>query len=641
MRLKKMEDRPASAAMSEGSLRPLGEVPSGVLSLLVIDDDPEFCRLAKRCLDDFAEVEFRFGVPKAGQLEVEAYDVILLDYRLPVRDGIEILEEIRAVSSDIPVIFLTGYGDPALAEFALSKGATCFLPKPVQINELRAEIQKAHEKRGMVAKSDRVPVSQEVAEPEFVVHESPKDFSATTAAGTELEGIVSRFGYRSVFVNLPQRDGVTRGSDLNQVAFRFGDQFLECGRGMVGEISRSSSDRVEVEVILAGLWGVTLWDEEAIPKESGKQRVSPDRVLMEDWSKLLPEFRLSVNELAESLDTLWRACEESEAEKGEDPVSAFSEENHLVSELADRFGEVFWDAIIRFEKASIALENAGEMQLGKRYARRVLYPYVLASPFLSRVVERPIGVPGDFGMLGQILGNPLEGYDIYGRIVNSWILSCGAAAAYRYRVDLLHREILGAVETANRDLGRPAKILSMASGVAYEVQRFIQSPPASHRVSFSLVDFSEVTLNEAERQYSMLGEIPEGIELGLHQSSVIDLANRSRGVGLADGQEGFVAEDDYDFVYCAGLFDYLSDRLIVKVTRYLFGLLAENGKLVVSNFTVENPIRSWMTYVMDWELLYRSEEQFESLVRRAVGEEAELIRETDSDGVEVYALVKK
>jgi len=79
MRLEKMEERPASAAMSEGLVRPLGEVSSGVLSLLVIDDDPEFCRLAKRCLDDFAEVEFRFGVPKAGQLEVEDYDVILLD----------------------------------------------------------------------------------------------------------------------------------------------------------------------------------------------------------------------------------------------------------------------------------------------------------------------------------------------------------------------------------------------------------------------------------------------------------------------------------------------------------------------------------------------------------------------------------
>jgi extracellular factor (EF) 3-hydroxypalmitic acid methyl ester biosynthesis protein len=255
------------------------------------------------------------------------------------------------------------------------------------------------------------------------------------------------------------------------------------------------------------------------------------------------------------------------------------------------------------------------------------------------VVERPIGVPGDYGMLGQILGNPLEGYTVYDRIVNAWILSCGAASAYRYRVNLLYREIVRTVRECSA-VGRKAKILSMASGVAYEIQRYVQEPDHEGEVDFTMVDFSHVTLEEAERQYASLGAYPEGVGVTMAQSSVIDLANQSRSRGGTVTGVMYEPDEDFDLVYCAGLFDYLSDRLIRKVIGYLYGRLRPGGRLVVSNFTVKNPIRSWMTYVMDWNLIYRSEEDFEELVRESVPER-EVMIETDGDGVEVYALVSR
>lgn len=620
-----------------------GAESRSILSLLVIDDDPAFCRLAARSVDDFAEVRFRFGVPEAGTLDIEGYDCILLDYRLPVRDGIEILTEIREISSTIPVLFLTGYGDPDLARQALKRGANSFLAKPIEIRRLREAIEDACE-RSQSNPVQGAPTSglrSNVAIPEYP--ENAQEFSAMSDSGRELAGTVARFGFRSVFVDLPMESRCERGEQLRHVEFRFGDQTLDCGVGRVGQISRSSSEAIEVEIILSGLWGVVLserqGESELLVRKGGRSFLGDS--LLEDWSELTPQFRLAVNELAESLDALQHACAEVSTGSGAVPIESYVEENQIVSELGERYSKVFWDAVIRFEDACGEVGAKEHERIAKSYARRVLYPFVLASPFLARVVERPIGVPGDFGMLGQILGNPLEGYDLYGRVLNSWILSCGAASAYRYRVELLHREIVGTVERVCTTESRPAKILSMASGVAYEIQRFIEHPPEIHEADFTLVDFSEVTLNEARRQYSLLGELPDGTKIDLHRSSVIDLANRSRGLDVGGAEESFVPEEDYDLVYCAGLFDYLSDRLIIRVTRYLFGLLGENGKLVVSNFTFNNPIRSWMTYVMDWELIYRSEEQFEALVLQAVGEQARMERETDPDGVEAYVLVRK
>ena len=253
-------------------------------------------------------------------------------------------------------------------------------------------------------------------------------------------------------------------------------------------------------------------------------------------------------------------------------------------------------------------------------------------------MEKPIGVPGDFGMLGKILGNPMEGYSAYDRIFNSWILKCGAADAYRNRVNLLSREICCSVNAAMAE-GRRTSILSMASGVAYEVQRYIENPIEGGEVNFTLVDFSSETLAEAERQYRMLGRYPDGISLELHRSSVLDLANVARGGATEPDVGGYEPESEYDLVYCAGLFDYLSDRLIARVTKYLFSLVRPGGKVVVSNYTDLNPIKAWMTMVMDWELIYRSASDFEEIMKKSLPE-ANILIETDNAGVEVYALIR-
>ena len=482
-----------------------------------------------------------------------------------------------------------------------------------------------------------------------------RSFVAEGKSGDRIRGTVSRFGYRSAFVDFPNSCSVAEGDEISELRFWFGDQMLSSGRGTIGMIFASSAGSVEAEINIRGAW-------KAAVNERGNRQNSEDfglpeqfengvpNELYKEWSLLSANYRLAVHDLGEVLSSVYNEASVFESAHREEDISVakLRADSAFVEKTAKKYGEIFWNAVQRFEKAALEVVDTDLQVLAKEFARRILYPYTLSSPFLSRVVERPIGVPGDYGMLGQILGNPLEGYTIYDRIVNAWILSCGAASAYRYRVSLLHREILESVREC-ADNQKRAKVLSMASGVAYEIQRFIENPPEIGEVDFTMVDFSTVTLEEAKRQYASLGSYRSGISVRMEESSVIELANRSRSGssesysavnagGYPDGE--FEPDNDYDLVYCAGLFDYLSDRLITKVIIYLFSCLRPGGRIVISNFTTKNPIRAWMTYVMDWNLIYRSKEGFSKLVANALPE-GSLHIETDDDGVEVYAIVRK
>ncbi|MDF1862694.1 MAG: response regulator [Verrucomicrobiales bacterium] len=616
---------------------------SKLQTVLVIDDDPLVHRLIERSLQGQAVIRTEFAVPEEGVLALDGVDLVFLDYQLPVRNGLEILQEIREKYPQLPVVFLTGFGEPELADGAIQRGASLFLTKPVgpsRIQEVFHRFLPSEQGSGNERRASE-PVAEDVDE----LSRSDRKFSAKLPDGSRAEGRLSRFGYRSAFVEFPVSSPIAEGGFLSDLRFRFGDQILFSGEGSVGIMVSSSLGTNEVEIRIRGAWRVEVFE----PNELGKaadallsfSEPKQGEELKSEWDLLCPNYRLAVHDLAEVLSAVHKDASNYGMERGEmeSSIESMKADSEFVAKTAEAYSEIFWSAVQRFEKAALAITDTDLKTLAKEFARRILFPHTLSSPFLSRVVERPIGVPGDYGMLGQILGNPLEGYTVYDRIVNAWILSCGAASAYRFRVGLLHREIVRTVRECS-GAGRKSKVLSMASGVAYEIQRYVQEPDHAGEVDFTMVDFSQVTLQEAERQYASLGAYPEGVSVTMAQSSVIDLANQSRSTGSVLTEVMYEPDGDFDLVYCAGLFDYLSDRLIRKVIRYLHGRLRPGGRLVVSNFTVKNPIRSWMTYVMDWNLIYRSEEDFEKLVRESVPE-GELRIETDDDGVEVYALVHR
>lgn len=115
---------------------------------LLIVDDEESHRIMLRAVlqaEGYQIFEAADGPEAIRAVEQDSFDLILLDLRLQTMDGIEVLNEIRKVSPLVPVIIMTAFASIKTAVEALKAGASDYLTKPLDIDELKVIIEKALE----------------------------------------------------------------------------------------------------------------------------------------------------------------------------------------------------------------------------------------------------------------------------------------------------------------------------------------------------------------------------------------------------------------------------------------------------------------------------------------------------------------
>ena len=115
--------------------------------LLAEDDGPTRDRIARVLEKEgwkvFAAAD---GEEAINVFEQRKIDIVLLDIKMPKKDGLQALHEMRGISDDFEAIVFTGYGDEASAIQALRDGAVNFLKKPVDLEELVLAVEKGLEK---------------------------------------------------------------------------------------------------------------------------------------------------------------------------------------------------------------------------------------------------------------------------------------------------------------------------------------------------------------------------------------------------------------------------------------------------------------------------------------------------------------
>ncbi|MCL4105870.1 UNVERIFIED_CONTAM: hypothetical protein GTU68_012508 [Idotea baltica] len=118
--------------------------------LLIVDDDVDICFLLSGYFNGLGyETEYSFlGEGGLKLLREKKFDAVLCDYRLPDRDGFEMLKAIRKEHPTLPVIIITGYSDVKTAVNVIKYGAFDYVTKPILPEEILQKVKEAIADRG-------------------------------------------------------------------------------------------------------------------------------------------------------------------------------------------------------------------------------------------------------------------------------------------------------------------------------------------------------------------------------------------------------------------------------------------------------------------------------------------------------------
>ncbi len=121
------------------------------LMILIIDDEPHLPHQIARYLKKHGYEVETVADGEAGLREIQkcSVDLVLLDLRLPGMSGLEVLKRIRTQEQELPVIMLTAYGDVQSAVAAMKLGASDYLLKGFDLEELLLVVQRALETSAM------------------------------------------------------------------------------------------------------------------------------------------------------------------------------------------------------------------------------------------------------------------------------------------------------------------------------------------------------------------------------------------------------------------------------------------------------------------------------------------------------------
>jgi extracellular factor (EF) 3-hydroxypalmitic acid methyl ester biosynthesis protein len=213
-------------------------------------------------------------------------------------------------------------------------------------------------------------------------------------------------------------------------------------------------------------------------------------------------------------------------------------------------------------------------------------------PFTYRAFAKPRGYAGDAVMMDYIYGlgeaeEAARHATPLGRAIFHYMGTRPSAKGVRYRRRLL-------ADLTDQVAGRGgSRVLAIAAGHLREVElsAAVQAGKLQEYVAF---DQDETSLSVVARDYAHLGVRPM-------PGSVRQILAGKANLG------------QYDFVYAAGLFDYLNSSAAVALTRRMFEMTRPGGLMLIPNFLPGVRDRGYMESFMDWHLIYRNHADMRAL----------------------------
>jgi extracellular factor (EF) 3-hydroxypalmitic acid methyl ester biosynthesis protein len=457
---------------------------------------------------------------------------------------------------------------------------------------------------------------------------SDSSVTCQTSHGHEVQGKLLRFTRFNAAFEIYAPSSILRMSEvLNNLKVILNGQLVYSGRAVV----RNLVDAGEVVI-----YEVTLDDGSLI--RNGKIHIDSDfGSFLQQWQrvyKVLPEFKVVIADMRSLLSEmrLWMGQTELN-------IHSFSNGHHdqVEKETAHKLAPSALSAIDslgdRFEEVASRLEpDLHPAHI--HFTRHNLHSLLMCSPFSHRTFHKPLGYAGDYGMVNMILKNPYEGPSLFAKVVNAWFLNQLPAAAHRNRIKFLKRKLVEETLRAAKS-GKPAQIFNLGCGPATEIQEFLAENELCNDVQFNLLDFNEETIQYTTRALHAISQRFGRKTTILMQKKTVQMVLKE-----AMRMEKVPIQGKYDFVYCAGLFDYLPDSVCKQLVEIFYRWLNPGGLLLVTNVDGTRPFRHKLEFILDWNLIYRNARQLFDLKPEEAPAEACLVQ-SDLTSVNVFLEVRK
>ncbi len=146
------------------------------MKVLVVDDE----RAIRYSLKEILEMEqYKVDTAENGQVafemaQKEKYDAIFCDIKMPLMDGIEVLDKLVAEGVESPVVMISGHADIDTAVECIKKGAFDFIEKPLDLNRILITLKNATDKANLVKETKilkkKVYGQEMIGESEAIMH---------------------------------------------------------------------------------------------------------------------------------------------------------------------------------------------------------------------------------------------------------------------------------------------------------------------------------------------------------------------------------------------------------------------------------------------------------------------------------------
>ncbi len=145
--------------------------------ILLIDDEPAQITSLKSFLKrrDYIVSSANSGSDGINIVKDGNVDLVFTDYRMPEMNGLEVVQSIKEINPELPVVVITAFSDIKDAVHVMKEGAFDYLSKPIQLDELEILVKKAQERNNLISENKLLKEQlKDQFKFDFIVTKSPK-----------------------------------------------------------------------------------------------------------------------------------------------------------------------------------------------------------------------------------------------------------------------------------------------------------------------------------------------------------------------------------------------------------------------------------------------------------------------------------